>query len=458
MFRLFRRGKKDKKKDKQKDASKPDSVKEVKNKTDSTSIQTPSEIQPKDLEDAPSVDTTYADKITAFSKTIAEGIPELIPDTAPEESEIFKPITEFHSMIKAIVESETSIKGFISPELLSQDSIMVDTIEDSYKHVKLVPISLEERIEGAMFSIGRPIHTSELIDNLQEESPFLKRTLRKLSKTRKRSAPIIFQEISKDRWVLQLNPIYHEFFYSLIPEKFMTQEERRILTEIAYRQPISQAMIKKIVKGIGPIKITEICQYLEKTGYVVSEKKARSLVYTSTPKFANDFGFDDESRRLKLQMLWRLKRLMGDYETEEEEAEEIKKIEEEEIQPTDQVHEEGQVHEEEEIKEIEEEEIQPTDQEHEEGQVHKEEEIKEIEEEEIRPTNQEHKESQRQKGKEILTSLEEATPSLEKEEELMISDNEGELEQGEDSISSLSTENISVQGEEILSPKDSEEE
>jgi chromosome segregation and condensation protein ScpB len=342
-----------------------------------------------------------------------------------------------------------------------------------------------------MFSIGRPIHTSELIDNLQEESPLLKRTLRRLSKTRKRSAPIILQEISKDRWVLQLNPIYHEFFYSLIPEKFMTQEERRILTEIAYRQPISLAMIKKIVKGIGPIKITEICRYLEKTGYVVSEKKARSLVYTSTPKFANDFGFDDESRRLKLQMLWRLKRLMGDYETEEEEAEEIKEIEEEQIQPTDQEHEEdqvhkeeeikeieeeqihtdqeheeGQIHKEEEIKEIEEEQIQPTDQEHEEGQLHKEEEIKEIEEEQIQSTDQEHEEGQDQeheegqgqKGKEIITSLEEATPSLEKEEELMISDKEGELEQDEDSIFSQSTENIAVKEEEILSPKDSEEE
>ena len=103
----------------------------------------------------------------------------------------------------------------------------------------------------------------------------------------------------------------------------MTAEERRIVTEIAYRQPISIAMIKKIVKGIGPIKITEICQYLEKTGYVVSEKKARSLVYTTLPKFANDFGFDDESRRLKLQMLWRLKRLMGDYDAEKEEEDDM---------------------------------------------------------------------------------------------------------------------------------------
>ena len=428
MFRLFRRGKKDQKKDKQKDTSEPDSVKEVIDKTDSTSIQTPSEIQPKDLEDASSVDTTYAEKITAFSKTITEGIPELIAETAPKESEIFQPITEFHSMIKTIVESETSFKGFISPELLSQKSIIVETIADEYKHVEMVPISLEERIEGAMFSIGRPIHTSELIENLQEESPLLKRTLRKLSKTRKRSAPIILQEISKDRWVLQLNPIYHEFFYSLVPEKFMTKEERRILTEIAYRQPISQAMIKKIVKGIGPIKITEICRYLEKAGYVVSEKKARSIVYTSTPKFANDFGFDDESRRLKLQMLWRLKRLMGDYDAEvEEEPEEIKEIEEEKIQPIDQEPEEGQV-------QIEEEKIQPIDQESEEGQVQREEEI---------VTSQEEGES---------------AHSLEKEEELTISDNEGELEQDEDSISSQNTETIAVRETEFISHEGTEEE
>jgi hypothetical protein len=102
----------------------------------------------------------------------------------------------------------------------------------------------------------------------------------------------------------------------------MSDEERRILTEISYRQPISLAMVKKIVRKIGPIKITEICQNLEKRGYIVGEKRARSLVYTSTSKFAQDFGFDDESRRLKLQMLWRLKRLMGDYEAEEEEVEE----------------------------------------------------------------------------------------------------------------------------------------
>ncbi|MFX0208686.1 MAG: SMC-Scp complex subunit ScpB, partial [Candidatus Hodarchaeota archaeon] len=191
-----------------------------------------------------------------------------------------------------------------------------------------------ERIEGALFSIGRPIHVSELIENFEEESPIIKRSLRKLQRRRKRTSPIIVDEISKDRWVLHLNPIYSEFFSPLYPESFMGLDERRILTEICYRQPISLAMVKKMVPGISPVKVTELCKRLEARGYITGEKRARSLVYTSNPKFAYDFGFDDESRRLKLQMLWRLKRLMGDYEPEEEEElieeEPVAAIEEEE--------------------------------------------------------------------------------------------------------------------------------
>jgi hypothetical protein len=84
-----------------------------------------------------------------------------------------------------------------------------------------------------------------------------------------------------------------------------------------------------MVLGIGPIKVTEICQKLEDNGFVLSEKRSRSLIYTSTPKFAKAFGFDNESRRLKLQMLWRLKRLMGDFEAEEPKDEEDSSIEDE---------------------------------------------------------------------------------------------------------------------------------
>jgi chromosome segregation and condensation protein ScpB len=237
------------------------------------------------------------------------------------------------------------------------------------KLAELPPVTLEEKIEGALFSIGRPIHTTELIESLQEESPLVKRTLRKVARQRKKSSPIVIEEISRDRWVLQLNPIYHVFFHPIISEKFMTPEERRILTEIAYRQPISLAMVKKIVRKIGPVKITEICRNLEERGYLVSEKRARSIVYTSTPKFANDFGFDDESRRLKLQMLWRLKRLMGDYEEEPEEEEleeqlkeaEEEEDEEEEEEGENQIDEEIETAEESKLEELPEEKIEETD-------------------------------------------------------------------------------------------------
>jgi len=326
MFRLFRRGKKDKKKEKAVEE-------EIESKTE-VLPQTPETVE--DHHDSPMQSTEditiseipFEERFASIPKIVTEPIPDL-PDTPPE------PIMDFLPFVETVAVSEDSVFSFISPELLQPQLEIEQVIPTVSKLAKLPPVTLEEKIEGALFSIGRPIHTTELIESLQEESPLVKRTLRKVARQRKKSSPIVIEEISRDRWVLQLNPMYHEFFQSIVAEKFMKEEERRIITEIAYRQPISLAMVKKLVKKISPVKITEICLNLEEKGYIVGEKRARSIVYTSTPKFANDFGFDDESRRLKLQMLWRLKRLMGDYEEEPEEEELEEQLKEEEDKEED---------------------------------------------------------------------------------------------------------------------------
>ncbi|MFX1282441.1 MAG: SMC-Scp complex subunit ScpB [Promethearchaeota archaeon] len=324
MFRLFRRRKKDKKKEQAVEEELESKVR-VPPQTQETPEVTPENAQAQVIEEFSTSETPFEERFAA--------IPKIITEPIPEEPKTVEPILDFLPFAEAIVETQVSIYDFISPELLKVQADTPELVTPQLSSIgtELIPISLEERIEGALFSVGRPIHTSELIESLQEESPLVKRTLRKVARSRKHNSPIVIEEISKDRWVLQLNPIYHEFFQSLVPERFMTSEERRIMTEIAYRQPISLAMVKKIVKKIGPIKINEICHSLEARGYIVGEKRARSIVYTSTPKFAYDFGFDNESRRLKLQMLWRLKRLMGDYEEEEEDLEEEieEKVEEE---------------------------------------------------------------------------------------------------------------------------------
>ncbi|MHA1331795.1 MAG: SMC-Scp complex subunit ScpB [Candidatus Hodarchaeales archaeon] len=320
MFRFFRRGKKKKKESQEENetitkgevtsASSVSGKEEVDiSKTEKLQTQIPEYTSP---------EATFEERFSQLPKIISEGLSHEIVTTKPEDT--------FLPFIETVYDLEDTPYSFISPEGLEKASMasssIDSTVETIYSTEKLPPISLEEKIEGALFAVGRPIHASELIEFLQEESPIVKRALRRLQRKRKRTSPIMLTEISKDRWVLQLNPIYHEYFRLLIPEKFLSEEERRVLTEIAYRQPISIALVKKMVRKIGPIKITAICKGLEERGYIIGEKRARSFVYTTTPKFAKDFGFDNESRRLKLQMLWRLKRLMGDYEVEEEEEEE----------------------------------------------------------------------------------------------------------------------------------------
>jgi len=324
MFRLFRRKKKET----------PEKKIEEKEKEEISNEIKPSEIITEETVDPikkiyPEQETPFEEKFRQYAK--------ILPESLLKEEDTLKTQQTMLPIVERLVDQNDSIFSFISPQIITRHSSKPLSDSESIYLVQkeLPPVSLEERIEGALFAVGRPIHMSEVIDNFDEDSPTIKRATRRLSRKKKRNSALIIHEISKDRWVLQLNPIFHEFFQSLEPDLFLSSSERRVLTEIAYRQPISLALVKKMVTGIGPIKITEICQKLEENGFVLSEKRSRSLIYTSTPKFARAFGFDNESRRLKLQMLWRLKRLMGDFEEEEPEEEEDLSIEEGEEKETE---------------------------------------------------------------------------------------------------------------------------
>ncbi len=307
MFRLFRRKKKETPEKK---------IEEKEEERGSNEIK-PSEIISEETVDPTKTifevkETPFDEKFGQYAKILPESILE--EDTIDQQTML--------PIIESLVDQNDSFSSFISPQIITRHSSTPSSVSEIIPSIQkdLPPVSLEERIEGALFAIGRPIHISEIIDNFDEDSPTIKRATRRLSRKKKRNSPLIIKEISKDRWVLELNPIFHEFFQPLVPDLFLSTSERIVLTEIAYRQPISLALVKKMITGIGPIKVTEICQKLEENGFVISEKRSRSLIYTSTPKFARAFGFDNESRRLKLQMLWRLKRLMGDFEEEEPEG------------------------------------------------------------------------------------------------------------------------------------------
>ncbi len=325
MFRLFRRKGKEKKEISKKKEEDEESIKEV-----ISPVSTEGTTQIESTQESNEVLSLPSEK--PFEEKF-EILKKVSPETIVEDTSIVSEYLSPPRYIESILNNEIdSYDDFISPEMFMESTKeKEDKLELYFKPKRILPpITLEERIEGALFSIGRPIHADELIEFLQEESPVVKRAIRKVSRNRKKNSPIVIEEISKDRWVLQLNPLYHDFFQMQVPHLFMEEDVRRILTEIAYRQPISVAMVKKIVKGIGPLRINEICKQLEDREYIIGETRARSSVYTTTPKFAHDFGFDNESRRLKLQMLWRLRRLMGDWESEEEEDIETVSEEEEE--------------------------------------------------------------------------------------------------------------------------------
>jgi len=187
MFRLFRR----------------------KKKTTVDKKEEPSEITPSQEEISPTISEDsevpdkpiYEIKEQAFEEKFANLI-HLTPEESLDESKLLEPVSEILPFIQNVLNQNSSFSSFVSPQIITSDSSEAPSqkvIEEYIPHRKeLQPISLEERIEGALFSIGRPIHTRELIENFEEDSPTIKRALRKTSRKRRKSSAIVIEEISKE--------------------------------------------------------------------------------------------------------------------------------------------------------------------------------------------------------------------------------------------------------------------
>ncbi|MHA2203983.1 MAG: hypothetical protein ACW991_09875, partial [Candidatus Hodarchaeales archaeon] len=164
MFRLFRRRTKDNKKEKA-----------VEEETEPKTEFPPETVE--DYQDNSHIQSTEDFTVAEipFEERFAS-IPKIITEPIPEVPDIVEPILDFLPFAETVIETEVSISSFISPELLKPHPEVESDISLVSRLTELPPVTLEERIEGAMFSVGRPIHATELIESLQEESPLVKRT------------------------------------------------------------------------------------------------------------------------------------------------------------------------------------------------------------------------------------------------------------------------------------------
>jgi segregation and condensation protein B len=166
-------------------------------------------------------------------------------------------------------------------------------------------------IEAALFIAGKPIGEMELARSFNTNRITVRWALRRLKRdlTTQNSALEVLH-LTKDRWVLQLCEEFSKGLYDYIDqfipkEEMLTREEVNVLTEIAYRQPLTSAVLVKI---LGNPATYDHIKHLEEKGFISVEPQERTNLLRTTKKFADIYGFDPELRNLKIQLVWRLKK------------------------------------------------------------------------------------------------------------------------------------------------------
>ncbi|MHC1591550.1 MAG: SMC-Scp complex subunit ScpB, partial [Candidatus Helarchaeales archaeon] len=186
---------------------------------------------------------------------------------------------------------------------------------------------LPGHVEILLFEAGRSMTEPELVNLLSAKYRNLDKNrvrwaLRKIKRAlEEQNSALELINPTKDKWSYQIRQDFPEDYFkrleNFIPKDYYLDERSTmVLTEIAYRQPVRSS---EIVKILGT-DVYPIIHDLEDKGLVRAEKEKQYNILRTTEKFAELFAFDSELRNLKIQLVWRLKKLVKSEAQKDREA------------------------------------------------------------------------------------------------------------------------------------------
>jgi len=215
------------------------------------------------------------------------------------------------------IEQSTTVE---KKDALETEPLMAEQAIDEIEKVQDESVKEKFRdlpgyIEALLFEIGKPLKEAEIVellyDKFKADRLRIRWGLRKVMRALEaQNSSIQLINPTKDFWSFQLNRNLPDDFLSKIEkfipeEEFISKRETQFLTEIAYRQPVSTTEILRILGADG----YEYIRSLEAKDLIYLTKEGQSNILRTTTKFAQLFGFDPELRSLKIQLVWRLKKL-----------------------------------------------------------------------------------------------------------------------------------------------------
>jgi len=158
----------------------------------------------------------------------------------------------------------------------------------------------KQLVEAALYISGRPLSIQELqsvtgISSLKRVSDLVRELVEEYHA---RGGALEIVQLPHQRFALQLDPNLSERVAELAPQGLLSLGELKTLVYIALKQPVLQCAV---VAQRGSHSYNHI-KTLESHGFLQVTSHGRTKELTTTPMFADYFGFDYEPEKLKGQL------------------------------------------------------------------------------------------------------------------------------------------------------------
>ncbi len=148
---------------------------------------------------------------------------------------------------------------------------------------------LKSAIEAALYMSNDPISADELAKMFKSDVNEVKLVLNELKKEFEAAHHGVYLLETANGFQIRVKPEFASHVRNLTPYQDLGRGLLRVLALIAYKQPITQS---EVVKVIGN-RTYEYVKRLEERGLIKTVKKSRTKALIATKEFANYFGLEN---------------------------------------------------------------------------------------------------------------------------------------------------------------------
>jgi segregation and condensation protein B len=151
-------------------------------------------------------------------------------------------------------------------------------------------------LEAALFMAQNPIPADKLARMIDVDVVRLKELVEELKADLQDENRGIHLIESQEGYQLRVKPDYVKYVRTLTPFKDLNRGLLRVLALVAYKQPITQSQIVKVIGN----RTYEYVKILEKKGMIRTIKSGRTKALVATKGFADYFGLESPEDAKKL--------------------------------------------------------------------------------------------------------------------------------------------------------------